>query len=197
MPNTKRSQTGELSHVLVCAGTLAEWLTTTADQWKVQIDALVRAVSGENVRYLTICPYSGENSANDKAIISRTIISSQGGLLTGDRVSIISADGLLVVIDTCPDGQQRFVNAVAQLGNNQIIDEAQLAATIVSPASGEPDLTLILGPPTKIPQSLVWELAYSEIVFLDVPWLRCDVEHIRMAINDFQRRDRRFGGIDS
>ena len=197
MPNTKRSQTGELSHVLVCAGTLAEWMTTTADQWKVQIDALVRAVSGENVRYLTICPYSGENSANDKAMISRTIISSQGGLLTGDRVSIISADGLLVVIDTCPDGQQRFVNAVAQLGNNQIIDEAKLAATIVSPASGEPDLTLILGPPTKIPQSLVWELAYSEIVFLDVPWLRCDVEHIRMAINDFQRRDRRFGGIDS
>lgn len=197
MPNTKRSQTGELSHVLVCAGTLAEWLTTTADQWKVQIDALVRAVSGENVRYLTICPYGGENSANDKAIISRTIISSQGGLLTGDRVSIISADGLLVVIDTCPDGQQRFVNAVAQLGNNQIIDEAKLAATIVSPASVEPDLTLILGPPTKIPQSLVWELAYSEIVFLDVPWLHCDVEHIRMAINDFQRRDRRFGGIDS
>ena len=197
MPNTKRIQTGELSHVLVCAGTLAEWLTTTADQWKVQIDALVRAVSGENVRYLTICPYGGENSANDKAMISRTIISSQGGLLTGDRVSIISADGLLVVIDTCPDGQQRFVNAVAQLGINQIIDEAKLAATIVSPASGEPDLTLILGPPTKIPQSLVWELAYSEIVFLDVPWLRCDVEHIRMAINDFQRRDRRFGGIDS
>jgi len=197
MPNTKRSQSGELSHVLVCAGTLAEWLTTTADQWKVQIDALVRAVSGENVRYLTICPYGGENSANDKAMISRTIISSQGGLLTGDRVSIISADGLLVVIDTCPDGQQRFVNAVAQLGINQIIDESKLAATIVSPASGEPDLTLILGPPTKIPQSLVWELAYSEIVFLDVPWLRCDVEHIRMAINDFQRRDRRFGGIDS
>ena len=197
MPNAKRSQTGELSHVLVCAGSLAEWLTTTADQWKVQIDALVRAVSGENVRYLTICPYGGENSADDKAMISRTIISSQGGLLTGDRVSIISADGLLVVIDTCPDGQQRFVNAVAQLGNNQIIDEAKLAATIVSPASGEPDLTLILGPPTKIPQSLVWELAYSEIVFLDVPWLRCDVEHIQMAINDFQRRDRRFGGIDS
>jgi len=104
---------------------------------------------------------------------------------------------LLVVIDTCPDGQQRFVNAVAQLSSNQVIDEAKLSATIIAPASGEPDLTLILGSPTKIPKSLVWELAYSEIVFLDVPWLRCDVEHIQMAINDFQRRDRRFGGIDS
>jgi Putative undecaprenyl diphosphate synthase len=197
MPNTKRSQTGDLSHVLVCAGTSTEWLATTPEQWKVQIDALVRAVSGENVRYLTICPYSGENNANDKAKIRGSIIFSQGGLVTGDRVSIISSDGLLVVIDTCSDGQQRFVNAVAQLSSNQVIDEAKLAATIVAPASGEPDLTLILGPPTIIPQSLVWELAYSEIVFLDVPWLKCDVEHIQMAINDFQRRDRRFGGIDS
>ncbi|MEY4896472.1 MAG: hypothetical protein RI890_1271, partial [Actinomycetota bacterium] len=25
----------------------------------------------------------------------------------------------------------------------------------------------------------------------------CDVEHIQMAIGDFQRRDRRFGGVDS
>lgn len=197
MPNTKRSQTGDLSHVLVCAGTLAEWLATTAEQWKIQIDALVRAVSGENVRYLTICPYGGENNSDDKAKISATIVSSQGGLVTGDRVAIIASDGLLVVIDTCPDGQQRFVNAVAQLSSNQIIDEAKLSATIIAPASGEPDLTLILGSPTKIPNSLVWELAYSEIVFLDVPWLRCDVEHIQMAINDFQRRDRRFGGIDS
>ena len=39
--------------------------------------------------------------------------------------------------------------------------------------------------------------AYSELVFLNVPWLKCDVEHIQMAIGDFQRRDRRFGGVDS
>ncbi len=197
MPNSKHGQTGDLSHVLVCAGTLAEWLATTPEQWKVQIDALVRAVSGENVRYLTICPYSGDSNAEDQTVISNTIISAHGGHLAGDRVSIIASDGLLVVIDTCPDGQQRLVNAVAQFGQNQVIDEAKLAATVIAPASGEPDLTLILGSPTKIPKSLVWELAYSEIVFLDVPWLRCDVEHIQMAINDFQRRDRRFGGIDS
>ena len=146
---------------------------------------------------MTICPYSGESNAEDQLLISNAIISAQGGHIAGDRVSIIASDGLLVVIDTCPDGQQRFVNAVAQFGQNQVIDEAKLAATVIAPASGEPDLTLILGSPTKIPKSLVWELAYSEIVFLDVPWLHCDVEHIQMAINDFQRRDRRFGGIDS
>ena len=197
MSSSKRAQTGDLSHVLVCAGTMSEWMATTPEQWKVQVDALVRAVSGEDVRYLTICPYSGDSNADDQTLISNTIISAHGGDLAGDRVSIIASDGLLVVIDTCPDGQQRLVNAVAQFGQNQVIDEAKLAATVIAPASGEPDLTLILGSPTKIPKSLVWELAYSEIVFLDVPWLHCDVEHIHMAINDFQRRERRFGGIDS
>lgn len=197
MPNTKRRHAGDLAHVLVCAGTLSEWLATTPEQWKIQIDALVRSVSGEDVRYLTICPYGGENESSVKSQIFDSIIATQGGHISGERISIIASDGLLVVIDTCPDGQQRFVNAMAQLSSNQVIDEAKLAATITAPASGEPDLTLILGSPTVIPKSLVWELAYSEIVFLDVPWLHCDVGHIQMAINDFQRRDRRFGGIDS
>ena len=110
---------------------------------------------------------------------------------------MIADAGLMVVVDTCADGKQRIVNAVAQLGGTQLIDEAKLAATIMAPASGEPDLILVLGSPTKIPKSLVWELAYSELVFLDVSWLKCDVEHIQMALDDFQRRDRRFGGIDS
>ena len=48
-----------------------------------------------------------------------------------------------------------------------------------------------------MPASLVWELAYAEIVFLDAPWTALDAEHIEMAIDDFARRDRRFGGIDS
>jgi undecaprenyl diphosphate synthase len=43
----------------------------------------------------------------------------------------------------------------------------------------------------------MWELTYSELVFLDVSWRKCNVEHVQMAINDFQRRDRRFGGVDS
>jgi undecaprenyl diphosphate synthase len=43
----------------------------------------------------------------------------------------------------------------------------------------------------------VWELAYAELVFLDVPWSGLDAEHVEMAINDYTRRDRRFGGVDS
>ncbi len=197
MPNSKGIQVGDLSHVLVCAGTVAQWLATTPEQWNNQIDTLVRAVSDVNIRYLTICPYGGETSPNNTTAICDAIISGRGGQRTGDKVAVIADAGLMVVVDTCADGKQRIVSAVAQLGGTQLIDEAKLAATIMAPASGEPDLILVLGSPTKIPKSLVWELAYSELVFLDVSWLKCDVEHIQMALDDFQRRDRRFGGIDS
>lgn len=196
MVKTSRDTTGDLAHVLVCAGTIAEWLETTPNEWKLQIDALVKSVGGVGVRWLSIYPYSGHANATERSVICNSIISVFGGQRSGDRVSVIGEQGLMVVVDTCADGQERFVNAVAQLGSQEI-DEDKLAATLLAPASGEPDLVLVLGLPTQIPESLMWELAYSELVFLNVPWLRCDVEHIQMAIDDFQRRDRRFGGVDS
>ena len=196
MVKTSRDTTGDLAHVLVCAGTIAEWLETTPNEWKLQIDALVKSVGGVGVRWLSIYPYSGHANATERSVICNSIISVFGGQRSGDRVSVIGEQGLMVVVDTCADGQERFVNAVAQLGSQEI-DEDKLAATLLAPASGEPDLVLILGSPTQVPESLMWELAYSELVFLNVPWLRCDVEHIQMAIDDSQRRDRRFGGVDS
>jgi undecaprenyl diphosphate synthase len=48
-----------------------------------------------------------------------------------------------------------------------------------------------------MPASLVWELAYAELVFFDADWRALDAEHLEMAIDDFTRRDRRFGGVDS
>jgi undecaprenyl diphosphate synthase len=77
------------------------------------------------------------------------------------------------------------------------VTEQRLASTLAAPAPGEPDLVIVLGNATDMPASLVWELAYAEIVFLDAPWTALDAEHIEMAIDDFARRDRRFGGIDS
>ncbi|MFM9137261.1 MAG: undecaprenyl diphosphate synthase family protein [Actinomycetota bacterium] len=56
---------------------------------------------------------------------------------------------------------------------------------------------IIFGDPTRLPPSLVWELGYSELVFLNVPWSEFNAEHVEMAVDDFERRERRFGGIDS
>ena len=46
MVKASHDSTGDLAHVLVCAGSIAQWLETTPTQWRVQIDALIRAVGG-------------------------------------------------------------------------------------------------------------------------------------------------------
>ena len=84
--------------------------------------------------------------------------------------------------------------AVAASGE---ITEDRLAAALSAPAPNEPDLVIVLGPATQMPASLVWELAYAELVFFDADWHALDAEHLEMAIDDFTRRDRRFGGVDS
>ena len=42
---------------------------------------------------------------------------------------------------------------------------------------------------------LAWQSAYSEYVFMDVLWPDFSAEHLDMAIEEFHRRNRRFGGV--
>ncbi len=47
----------------------------------------------------------------------------------------------------------------------------------------------------RISNFLLWELAYSELVFTDVLWPDFRRENLYEAIREFQRRDRRFGSV--
>ena len=60
----------------------------------------------------------------------------------------------------------------------------------------EPDLLVVLGPPTQLPPSLVWELAYAELVFIPVAWSEFGAGDLAAAVVDFAGRRRRFGGLD-
>ena len=64
-------------------------------------------------------------------------------------------------------------------------------------ADVEPDLVVVFGPPDQLPTSLIWELGYSELVFLDLKWDDLSASHLELAVDDFDRRHRRFGGLDS
>ncbi len=48
----------------------------------------------------------------------------------------------------------------------------------------------------RISNYLLWELAYSELVFTDVLWPDFRREHLFEAVREYQRRERRFGGLD-
>ena len=60
-----------------------------------------------------------------------------------------------------------------------------------------PDPELIIRPSGEIRLSnfLLWQCAYSEFYFCDTLWPDFDERTLDAAIIDYQKRDRRFGGV--
>jgi undecaprenyl diphosphate synthase len=192
--NSDVADGSSLRHVLVVGGSLGQWNDMTPSDWSQYIATLRSSVEQIGADWLTVYPYSGIADTRVNAELIEKIAHACGAQMADEKLLLRGATS--VVIDTCADGQQRFVRAVNGLSEEKIT-EKNLAHAILHPASCEPDLVVIFGDPAQLPPSLVWELAYSELVYLNTQWPHCNIEDIELAINDFQRRDRRFGGVDS
>lgn len=90
----------------------------------------------------------------------------------------------------------RAVRALAEAGTTpQALDEEALARHLYAPDMPDPDLVVVSGGDRCVPALLVWEIAYSELVFLDASWPALDRSHLLAAVDEYQRRDRRYGGL--
>ena len=98
----------------------------------------------------------------------------------GGRAEIVDAVRALVAEGTPPER----------------IDERAIHAHLYLPEMPDPDLVIRTSGEFRISNFLLWELAYSELVFSEVLWPDFRREHLFEAVREFQRRDRRFGGID-
>jgi undecaprenyl diphosphate synthase len=75
------------------------------------------------------------------------------------------------------------------------ITEKLIARNLYDPEMPEPDLVVRTSGEFRISNFLLWELAYSELVFTDVLWPDFRREHLMDAIREYQRRERRYGGL--
>jgi undecaprenyl diphosphate synthase len=73
------------------------------------------------------------------------------------------------------------------------IDERALRRHLYWPDMPDPDLFIRTSGEYRISNFLLWEIAYSELVFLDVLWPDFRREHLAEAVREYQRRERRFG----
>jgi len=76
------------------------------------------------------------------------------------------------------------------------IDERTIGRSLYAPDMPDPDVLVRTSGEYRISNYLLWELAYSELVFTDVLWPDFRREHLFDAIREFQGRSRRFGAID-
>jgi len=75
------------------------------------------------------------------------------------------------------------------------IDEAALARHLYTAGQPDPDLLIRTSGELRISNFLLWQIAYSEIWVTDVLWPDFRRRHLLQAILDFQKRERRYGGI--
>lgn len=100
-------------------------------------------------------------------------------------------------------GRIEVVDAVRQIAAEaaegklkpEKIDANAIAARLYAADTPDPDLLIRTSGEMRISNFLLWEVAYSELWFTPVFWPDFTREHLFEAIRDYQKRDRRFGGI--
>ncbi len=97
-------------------------------------------------------------------------------------------------------GRAEIVDAVRALvaegTSANKIDEKAIRRHLYFPDMPDPDLVIRTSGETRISNFLLWEIAYSELVFPDVLWPDVRRRHLYEAVLEYQRRVRRFGAVN-
>jgi undecaprenyl diphosphate synthase len=73
------------------------------------------------------------------------------------------------------------------------IDEDVLAVFLYAPDLPDPDLLIRTSGELRVSNFLLWQLAYSELVFVETLWPDFGEEDLRRAVAEYSQRRRRFG----
>ena len=98
-------------------------------------------------------------------------------------------------------GRAEIVDAVKALveearRGDVVVDEAAISARLYTAGMPEPDLLIRTSGEMRISNFLLWQIAYSELYVTETLWPDFKRADLLEAILDFQRRDRRFGGLN-
>ena len=95
-------------------------------------------------------------------------------------------------------GRDELVQAARRLVEAGIdpreVDENAFAAQLYAPGFPDPDLLIRTSGELRISNFLLWQLAYSELVFVDTLWPDFGLHELREALAAYAGRRRRFGG---
>jgi undecaprenyl diphosphate synthase len=75
------------------------------------------------------------------------------------------------------------------------VDEQLFATYLDTEGIQDPDLLIRTSGEQRLSNYLLWQLAYSEFYFTDVPWPDFHKEELELAIEAYNKRERRYGGL--
>ena len=112
-------------------------------------------------------------------------------------------DGLTLVVAFNYGGRQEITRAVGRIAEQVArgnLKPADITSEIVgglldAPDVPDPDLIIRTSGEQRLSNFLLWQSAYSELVFVPTYWPDFDRAALEAAIREYQQRERRFGGL--
>ncbi|MDR3326192.1 MAG: di-trans,poly-cis-decaprenylcistransferase [Rhodospirillaceae bacterium] len=110
---------------------------------------------------------------------------------------------LTLIVAINYSGRQELVRAAKRFtddvisGNCDItsINEQIFASNLFTAEIPDPDLLIRTSGEKRISNFLLWQLAYAEMIFLDILWPDFSKNDLNLAICEYQRRSRRYGDV--
>lgn len=116
-----------------------------------------------------------------------------------------TCDGLTLVIAVCYGGRAEIVHAIKEISSRiakgemavDDISEKLLEDSLYTSGIPDPDILLRPGGEKRISNYLLWQCAYTELIFTDTLWPDFKQEDLDNAIEEYNKRERRFGKLSS
>jgi len=111
--------------------------------------------------------------------------------------------GLTLNIALNYGGRDEIVRGVKEIAKDVLegklkldsIDDQVISNHLYTKGMPDPDIIIRPSGELRLSNYLLWQSAYSEFWFSNINWPDFTKEDLRRAISDFQKRDRRFGGV--
>jgi undecaprenyl diphosphate synthase len=184
------------------------WLTVYAfstENWRRPLDE-VRFLMNFNERLLV----ARRDELDEKGVRVR-FIGRRGGRVPGrvrrriEETEALTARNRRLTLTFAFNygGRAELVDAVREIARSaaagtldpERIDERTVHRHLYTPDMPDPDLMVRTSGEHRISNYLLWQVAYSELHFTDVLWPDFRRRHLFRAVDEYQRRERRFGAV--
>lgn len=181
--------------------TLYAFSTENWSRPDAEVKALMKLLSG----YLDKCVQTAhENKMRIRVIgdISRLEPKFQRQITEAERVSSIYED-LNLTIAINYGSRDEMLRAMRNICEDvkagallpEELTEAVFDGYLDTRGLPDPDLLIRTSGEQRLSNYLLWQMAYSEFYFTEVPWPEFDERELKKAIDAYENRDRRYGGI--
>jgi len=123
-------------------------------------------------------------------------------LITNSEENTKNNPGLTFTVAINYGGRQEILEATRRFARHvrdgkldpEDMNELLFKSYLESEKLPDPDLLIRTSGEQRLSNFLLWQSAYTEFVFTSILWPDFKKKHLEQAVNEYQRRERRYGG---